>query len=63
MNHAQVLVVDDEPDICELLEMTLRRMKLEPDSAGDMATLEAAFPQGAAQGTRYPAGAMKWLKL
>ena len=29
----------------------------------DMAILEAAVPTGAAAGTRYPAGGMKWLKL
>jgi len=28
----------------------------------DMATLDNAFPHSAAQGQRYPAGAMKWLK-
>ena len=32
-------------------------------SAGDMATLEEALAVGAAAGTRYPAGGMKWLKL
>ena len=32
---------------------------LNPD---EIATLDAAFPQSAAQGPRYPAGAMKWLK-
>jgi aryl-alcohol dehydrogenase-like predicted oxidoreductase len=31
-------------------------------SAEDLAALNASFPQGAAQGTRYPAGGMKWLK-
>ena len=31
---AQVLVVDDEPDIRELLELTLVKMGLDVDSAG-----------------------------
>lgn len=33
MNKKRVLVVDDEPDICELLEITLGRMGLESNSA------------------------------
>ncbi|NOZ11663.1 MAG: sigma-54-dependent Fis family transcriptional regulator [Gammaproteobacteria bacterium] len=36
MATAQILVVDDEPDIRELLEMTLRRMDLQPASAEDL---------------------------
>jgi two-component system response regulator PilR (NtrC family) len=35
----KVLIVDDEPDICELLEITLSRMGIDPRSVGD---LEAA---------------------
>ncbi len=35
MNNQTVLVVDDEPDILELLEMTLRRMGLEVRCAAD----------------------------
>ena len=31
------LVVDDEPDICELLAMTLSRMDIATDTAGDVA--------------------------
>ncbi len=31
------LVVDDEPDICELLALTLRRMEVAVDTAGDLA--------------------------
>jgi two-component system response regulator PilR (NtrC family) len=32
------LIVDDEPDICELLEITLGRMNLHTVSAGDLST-------------------------
>lgn len=32
-------------------------------SADDLAALNAALPPGGTQGTRYPAGGMKWLKL
>ncbi len=32
-------------------------------SADELAALDAALPAGAASGTRYPAGGMKWLKL
>jgi len=35
--HGQVLVVDDEPDIRELLELTLLRMGLDVVSAGSIA--------------------------
>lgn len=34
----QVLIVDDEPDIRELLEITLGRMQLETEAASDLAT-------------------------
>jgi two-component system response regulator PilR (NtrC family) len=33
MPHPAVLIVDDEPDLCELLSITLRRMNLEPSAA------------------------------
>lgn len=36
MNAAKVLIVDDEPDICELLGMTLARMSIDCDSAGSL---------------------------
>jgi two-component system response regulator PilR (NtrC family) len=39
MSKPAVLVVDDEPDLCELLSITLQRMNLEPRTA---ATLGAA---------------------
>ncbi|RMH15468.1 MAG: sigma-54-dependent Fis family transcriptional regulator [Gammaproteobacteria bacterium] len=32
----RILVVDDEPDICELLQLTLERMHLESDAAGSL---------------------------
>jgi two-component system response regulator PilR (NtrC family) len=34
MPKPAVLVVDDEPDLCELLSITLQRMNLEPRTAG-----------------------------
>lgn len=36
MNKKQILVIDDEPDIRELLELTLGRMNLETRSAANM---------------------------
>jgi two-component system response regulator PilR (NtrC family) len=38
MNTPLVLVVDDEPDLVELVTLTLSRMKLATQSAGDVAT-------------------------
>jgi two-component system response regulator PilR (NtrC family) len=35
-----VLVVDDEPDICELLSITLQRMQLNPRTANTVATAQ-----------------------
>ena len=37
MDQAHALVVDDEPDICELLTMTLGRMNIKAESAADLA--------------------------
>lgn len=37
MNKNLTLIVDDEPDICELLEITLKRMGIETLSAGSVA--------------------------
>ena len=34
MTKPSVLVVDDEPDLCELLSITLKRMDLDPRTAG-----------------------------
>ncbi len=36
MSQARALVIDDEPDICELLTMTLGRMGIEAESAADV---------------------------
>src|SRR5450755_2463854 len=36
MQNPAVLVVDDEPDLCELLSITLRRMELDPRTANTM---------------------------
>ena len=41
MNKHQALVVDDEPDICELLTLTLGRMDIQADSAADLAAARA----------------------
>ena len=38
MTNPLALVVDDEPDICELLSLTLGRMNIETVTAGDVAT-------------------------
>jgi len=38
MRQAQALVIDDEPDICELLALTLGRMEIETQTAGDIAS-------------------------
>jgi two-component system response regulator PilR (NtrC family) len=36
MPKARVLVIDDEPDIRDLLSLTLRRMELDPETAADL---------------------------
>jgi two-component system response regulator PilR (NtrC family) len=36
MTKPAVLVVDDEPDLCELLSITLKRMDLDPRTAGTL---------------------------
>jgi len=38
MGRAQALIIDDEPDICELLAVTLERMDIQTVSAGDVAS-------------------------
>ena len=40
MPNPSVLVVDDEPDICELLSITLQRMDLNPRIAGTVAAAQ-----------------------
>ncbi|MEX2496036.1 MAG: sigma-54 dependent transcriptional regulator [Woeseia sp.] len=37
MSKPLALVIDDEPDICELLQLTLGRMQVETEIAGDLA--------------------------
>ena len=37
MSAKNVLIIDDEPDICELIEITLNRMGLDTRSAGNLA--------------------------
>jgi two-component system, NtrC family, response regulator PilR len=40
MPKPSVLVVDDEPDLCELLSITLKRMDLDPHTAGTVAAAQ-----------------------
>jgi two-component system response regulator PilR (NtrC family) len=40
MTRPAVLVVDDEPDICELLSITLERMDLNPRTANNLTTAQ-----------------------
>jgi two-component system response regulator PilR (NtrC family) len=43
MDQPLALVIDDEPDICELLVITLERMDVASDICGDLATAKAAL--------------------
>lgn len=43
MSQARALIVDDEPDIVELLTITLLRMKIEPVGAGSVAEARACL--------------------
>lgn len=45
-NQRHALVVDDEPDILELLEMTLMRMDLRVTTAADLTSAKAAIDGG-----------------
>jgi two-component system response regulator PilR (NtrC family) len=40
MSKPAVLIVDDEPDLCELLSITLQRMDLSPRTAGNVAVAQ-----------------------
>jgi two-component system, NtrC family, response regulator PilR len=40
MPKPSVLVVDDEPDLCELLSITLQRMELNPRTAGNLSAAQ-----------------------
>ncbi len=46
MSKPTVLIVDDEPDLCELLSITLGRMGLESRAVADLATARAALKEG-----------------
>ncbi len=46
MTDKRALIVDDEPDIRELLEITLGRMGLDTSSAADLAEAHALLEQG-----------------
>ncbi|MDJ0748572.1 MAG: sigma-54 dependent transcriptional regulator [Woeseiaceae bacterium] len=41
MSQPLALVIDDEPDICELLSLTLGRMEIRTETAGDVAGAKA----------------------
>ena len=45
MSKPTVLIVDDEPDLCELLSITLARMGLESRAVADLATARAALKE------------------
>ena len=47
MSSPRILVVDDEPDLRELLEITLLKMGLEVDSAANLAEARAFLEHGA----------------
>ena len=46
MNRARVLIVDDEPDLCELLSITLGRMQLDSSAAHTLRDAREALTQG-----------------
>ena len=46
MNKPLALVVDDEPDLCELLAMTLDRMQIETHTCGDLACARDHLERG-----------------
>ena len=41
MSRAIALIIDDEPDICELLALTLARMDIASEAAADIGTAKA----------------------
>jgi two-component system response regulator PilR (NtrC family) len=45
MNRPLALVVDDEPDLCELLSITLERMHIEADTCGDVSNARQMLRQ------------------
>ena len=46
MPQPTVLIVDDEPDLCELLSITLGRTGIESRAVGDLAAARAALHEG-----------------
>ena len=46
MTKPQALVIDDEPDICELLALTLGRMDIETEMAADVSGAKTALGKG-----------------
>ena len=51
MSRPLALVIDDEPDICELLTLTLGRMEIETETAEDVASAVLFFASSAAAKT------------
>ena len=45
MKRPLALVVDDEPDLCELLSITLERMQIEADTCGDVSCARKMLQQ------------------
>jgi two-component system response regulator PilR (NtrC family) len=45
MKRPLALVVDDEPDLCELLSITLERMQIEADTCGDVSAARKMLQQ------------------
>lgn len=45
MKRPLALVVDDEPDLCELLSITLERMQIEADTCGDVSCARQMLQQ------------------
>ncbi len=43
IEHPRALIVDDEPDLCELLSLTLARMEIESNSVHDLAAARRAL--------------------
>jgi two-component system response regulator PilR (NtrC family) len=46
MSRPAALVVDDEPDLCELLAMTLERMQIRTDTCGDVRSARQMLRDG-----------------
>ncbi len=45
MNRPLALVIDDEPDLCELLALTLDRMQIDTQTCGDIACAKAKLQE------------------